>query len=75
MLGIPVTRLYRICDFFDSDSEDAWDLIEGEFFEYEPGQAPGPTESPSQVGWCGHAGAGFVGTAPVRWPTPLPLLV
>ena len=39
MLGIPVTRLYRICDFFDSDSEDAWDLIEGEFFEYEPGQA------------------------------------
>lgn len=39
MLGIPVSKLYRICDFFDSDSEDAWDLIEGEFFEYEPGQA------------------------------------
>jgi len=39
MLGIPVTKLYRICDFFDSDPEDAWDLIEGEFFEYEPGQA------------------------------------
>ncbi|MBM5818364.1 MAG: CBS domain-containing protein [Cyanobacteria bacterium K_Offshore_surface_m2_239] len=37
--------------------------------------SPGPTESPSQVGWCGHAGAGFVGTAPVRWPTPLPLLI
>jgi len=37
--------------------------------------APGPTESPSQIGWCGHAGAGFVGTAPVRWPTPLPLLI
>jgi len=36
---------------------------------------PGPTESPSQVSWCGHAGAGFVGTAPVRWPTPLPLLI
>jgi hypothetical protein len=35
----------------------------------------GPIESPSQVGWCGHAGAGFVGTAPVRWPTPLPLLI
>ena len=39
MLGIPVTKLYRICGFFDSDPDDAWDLIEGEFFEYEPGQA------------------------------------
>ena len=39
MLGIPVTKLYRICDFFDSDAEDSWDLSEGEFFEYEPGQA------------------------------------
>lgn len=39
MLGIPVTKLYRICEFFDSDPDDAWDLIEGEFFEYEPGQA------------------------------------
>jgi hypothetical protein len=39
MLGIPVTKLYRICDFFYSDPDDAWDLIEGEFFEYEPGQA------------------------------------
>ena len=38
-LGIPVSKLYRICDFFDSDSEDAWDLIEGESFEHEPGQA------------------------------------
>ena len=37
--------------------------------------ASGPTESPSRVGWCSHAGAGFVGTAPVRWPTPLPLLI
>lgn len=39
MLGIPVSKLYRICDFFDSDPDDPWDLIEGEFFEYEPGQA------------------------------------
>jgi hypothetical protein len=39
MLGIPVSKLYRICDFFDSDPDDAWDLIEGEFFEFEPGQA------------------------------------
>jgi hypothetical protein len=39
------------------------------------GTTPGPTESLSQVGWCGHAGAGFVGTAPVRWPTPLPVLI
>jgi hypothetical protein len=39
MLGIPVSKLYRICEFFDSDPEDDWDLIEGEFFEYEPGQA------------------------------------
>ena len=39
MLRIPVAKLYRICEFFDSDLDDAWDLIEGEFFEYEPGQA------------------------------------
>jgi hypothetical protein len=26
-------------------------------------------ESSSQVGWYGHAGFGFVGTAPVCWPT------
>jgi AraC-like DNA-binding protein len=39
MLGIPVGKLYRICDFFDSNSDDAWDLTEGDFFEYEPGQA------------------------------------
>jgi hypothetical protein len=36
---------------------------------------PGPTESPSQGSWRGHVGAGFVGAAPVRWPTPLPLLI
>ncbi|MFM8544084.1 MAG: hypothetical protein ACKOGI_07355 [Vulcanococcus sp.] len=39
MLAISVTKLYRICEFFDSDPQDAWDLIEGESFEYEPGQA------------------------------------
>ena len=39
MLGIPVSKLYRICDFFDSDPDDPWDLNEGDFFEYEPGQA------------------------------------
>jgi hypothetical protein len=36
---------------------------------------PGPTESQAQGSWRGHAGAGFVGAAPVRWPTPLPLLI
>ena len=39
MLGIPVTKLYRICDFFDAVADDPWELTEGEFFEYEPGQA------------------------------------
>ena len=39
MLGIPVRKLYSICDFFDSDSKDSWELVEGEFFECEPGQA------------------------------------
>ena len=39
MLGIPVTKLYRICDVFDAVADDPWELIEGEFFEYEPGQA------------------------------------
>jgi hypothetical protein len=36
---------------------------------------PGPTESQAQGSWRGHAGAGFVGVASVRWPTPLPLLI
>jgi len=35
----------------------------------------GPTESQAQGSWRGHAGAGFVGAAPVCWPTPLPLLI
>ena len=39
MLGIPVTKLYRICDVFDAVADDPWELTEGEFFEYEPGQA------------------------------------
>jgi len=39
MLSIPVSKLYRICSFFDSDQEDQWELIEGDFFDYEPGQA------------------------------------
>lgn len=39
MLGIPPSKLYRICDFFDQHPDDPWELIEGEFFEYEPGQA------------------------------------
>jgi len=39
MLGIPKTRLYRICNFFDSNSENEWKLIEGEHFEYKPGPA------------------------------------
>ena len=39
MLGISAVRLARICEEFDADPTDEWDLIEGEFFEYEPGQA------------------------------------
>ncbi|MEB3270376.1 MAG: hypothetical protein VKJ44_01840 [Synechococcus sp.] len=39
MLGISAVKLDRICQFFDADPDDEWDLIEGEFFEYEPGQA------------------------------------
>lgn len=38
-LGISLKRLYAICDYFDEHDDDAWDLIEGESFEYEPGQA------------------------------------
>jgi hypothetical protein len=37
--------------------------------------APGPTESQAQGSWRGHAGAGFVGTAPVPWPSLLPVLI
>jgi len=36
---------------------------------------PGPTESQAQGSWRGHAGAGFVGTALVPWPSPLPMLI
>lgn len=39
MLGIPLSKLYRICDVFDAHPDDPWELIEGEFFEFEPGQA------------------------------------
>lgn len=39
VLGISKKKLNQICDFFDSDSDDEWDLAEGESFEYEPGQA------------------------------------
>ena len=38
-LGITVRKLDRICQFFDQDKEDEWELIEEEHFEYEPGQA------------------------------------
>ena len=33
----------------------------------------GPTESQARGSWCGHAGAGFVGTALVLWPSLLPV--
>lgn len=39
MLGIPASKLYRICNIFDANPDDTWQLIEGEFFEFEPGQA------------------------------------
>ena len=39
MLGTSPAKLDRICREFDADPNDEWDLIEGEFFEYEPGQA------------------------------------
>jgi hypothetical protein len=35
----------------------------------------GPTESQAHGSWYGHAGAGFVGTAPVPWPSLLPVLI
>jgi len=37
-------------------------------------EAPGPTESQAQGRGRGHAGAGFVGTALVPWPSLLPVL-
>ncbi|MEA5474881.1 hypothetical protein VB716_11685 [Synechococcus sp. CCY9201] len=39
ILGISPKKLESICQFFDDDTDDEWELIEGEFFEYEPGQA------------------------------------
>ena len=35
VLGIRINKLYGICDFFDEDEEDEWDLIEGEHFEWQ----------------------------------------
>ena len=39
ILGISPKKLNGICQFFDTHADDEWDLVEGEFFEYEPGQA------------------------------------
>ncbi len=39
LLQITVVKLYRICIFFESDPDDEWELIEGVFFDYAPGQA------------------------------------
>ncbi len=39
LLNITVVKLYRICRFFDSDPNDEWDLVQGEFVDYAPGQA------------------------------------
>lgn len=39
ILGISAKKLDSICQFFDAHDDDEWELVEGEFFEYEPGQA------------------------------------
>lgn len=39
ILGVSPKRLEGICQFFNDHDDDEWELIEGEFFEYEPGQA------------------------------------
>lgn len=39
MLGIRKSKLYRICELFDKNLDDPWEMTEGDFFEYEPGQA------------------------------------
>lgn len=39
ILGITAKRLDAICRFFDAHEDDEWELVEGEFFEYEPGQS------------------------------------
>jgi len=35
VLGIRADKLYKICNFFDADADDDWDLIEGEHFEWQ----------------------------------------
>lgn len=34
ILRINIKKLYKICDFFDKDVDDEWDLVEGEHFEW-----------------------------------------
>lgn len=34
ILGIQLKRLYNVCNAFDARSDDQWDLIEGEHFEW-----------------------------------------
>ena len=34
ILGIRINKLYSIVDFFDSDEDDDWDLVEGEHFVF-----------------------------------------
>lgn len=39
ILGVTPARLNRIVAFFDKHEDDEWELVEGESFDYEPGQA------------------------------------
>ena len=39
ILGITPKKLNGIFDFFDAHSDEEWELIEDEFFEYKPGHA------------------------------------
>jgi hypothetical protein len=34
ILKIKINKLYEICNFFDDNKDDEWDLIEGEHFEW-----------------------------------------
>ncbi|MEA5449815.1 hypothetical protein VB780_14625 [Leptolyngbya sp. CCNP1308] len=34
ILRININKLYRVCDFFDRNVDDEWELVEGEHFEW-----------------------------------------
>ena len=82
-LGEFMHRNLSPCSIVVSDALQSYPLAIADTFGHKPFNIKrsglpahaGPTESQAHGSWYGHAGAGFVGTAPVPWPSLLPVLI